>query len=579
MTQYGKRLSTSSAETAFKTMDKVDTSTASEFSPTNTMYSDSAASNHSEVMQTMLKYKYAILEAHPVPKNIGGFAPIEMMDKTICAEKIGYREKKIPFRMRDDGDISRDLSMRSCISRDASARSMHSCLPAEMSLRGETSLRVLPREMSRRQRMQERQEQRASRRSLRSCGGEGRVTSPRNLDDWRLDFQDLKIDVPQSSPIKLGAMSVQVTRRATIVESDVPPLEQIQSWRQGNDESSGRGRSENRKTPTRGRDERSASRMSTNRSGAFSSRKERADFFIGLKKEKSGNRSPSPWQDRSVSPEPWGSKSPVSHRSNTSKQSSYSHFGKSGGWELDRQPEEKKPEPKKNPVFTKSETTDSLLGEAPAPFPGASRSFRKQDSLLGQAPPQRDRSLEPMAKLVDMSKVDVERFSREPSLEPTFRRYNSNLVSSRDCSLEPGSRNFRMAPMVYSREGSLEPSMTRFSRESSMEPQRLPRMHHSRSESLEPHRLPSGPPAGRKPRLNMKKKSDKKVDTDLALASQKLREMSSSSSSGFRPSTSRSVSPEPDRGRLLAAGPSGHGVGFFRPRSPARSCDDGWTRV
>merc|ERR1719316_451740 len=298
-------------------------------------------------MQTMLKYKFAILEAHPQPKNIGGFAPIELMDKQLCAEKIGYREKKIPFRMRNDGDISRDVSMRSCISRDFSARSMQTCIPNEVSVRGEPSLRVLPREMSRRQRMQERQEQRASRRSLRSCGG-GRVTSPRNLDDWRLDFADLKLDLPEvpkeksvepTTPLldpSAGAMSVQITRRATIV--DVPPLEEIHSWR--GEESSSRGRSECRKQ-SRGRDERSASRMSqhTGRSGAFSSRKERADFFIGLKKEKSNNRSPSPWGDRSPSPEPWSSsKSPVSHRSNkstSSKKSSYSHFGKSGGWEVE----------------------------------------------------------------------------------------------------------------------------------------------------------------------------------------------------------------------------------------------------
>jgi hypothetical protein len=179
-------------------------STASEFSDNHSNHSNSSparsfvsesntntssiGSSQAEVFQILLLHKQVALEAN-LKMEVEGFPDITLLPKEICAEKIGYKEKKIPFRMRGElsPSVHKDVSMRSCISRDAgSARSMYSCLPVE----GEKSLRVLPREMSRRARMEERRN--TSKRSNRSMNEE---KSPCNLKlEGEMNEIDLKFN-------------------------------------------------------------------------------------------------------------------------------------------------------------------------------------------------------------------------------------------------------------------------------------------------------------------------------------------------------------------------------------------------
>jgi len=599
-------------------------STASEFSDNNSNHSNSNSSparsfvsesntnnssigsSQAEVFQMLLLHKKVALENN-LKMKVEGFPDITLLPKEVCAEKIGYKEKKIPFRMRGElsPSVHKDVSMRSCISRDnGSARSMYSCLPVE----GEKSLRVLPREMSRRARMEERRNN--SKRSNRSMNDD---KSPCNLklkeddDIDLLKFDNSEIIVNSESNEALldnsgNTVGIQVTRRATVV--DIPPFTEIENQTKT---SQTRGRS----TGRRGENNRDRS------VSQFSSRKERAAFFINLKNEKHEQRSVSPYgHSLHSSPEPTSSRSV---RSTSSKKSSYSHFGQGNGDKLTfgmsagksdedffaarmgegvvkkdevkpvkseesfssrksqsrdtsieskndektrrtsieslkeqkqilKEIIEKKSKKSNKTVFTKSDTQMSILGEA-EPF---QRGFAGQKTMQSSETrsQSRGRSMsnsierqvtadgQTMANMVDFSKVDTKRFSREPSLEPIFGGKTNSLV--RCGSVEP-VKGFKATPFAGS---------------SSV-----------RGTSLPP-----------KPSVNLKG-----TLIDISLVNEKLENMAIddevkkgekkgeflSTTPNFPRSRSRSQSPEPDaRSRqLLAAGPSG-GIGFRRSRSP-----------
>jgi len=634
--QEQKNKSVSKSPRKYQKQTNETNSTASEFSDNNSNSNSSPArsfvsesntnnlsigsSSQAEVFQMLLLHKKVALEAN-LRMEVEGFPDITLLSKEICAEKIGYKEKKIPFRMRGElsPSVHKDVSMRSCISRDAgSARSMYSCLPLE----GEKSLRVLPREMSRRARMEERRN--ISKRSNRSMNGD---KSPCNLkledDNYiELKFDNSEIIVNSESNEALldnsgNTVGIQVTRRATVV--DIPPFSEIENHTKT---SQNRGRSTGRRGGENTRD-RSVSQ--------FSSRKERAAFFINLKNEKSEQRSVSPFGHYDTlnytSPEPTSSRSV---RSTSSKKSSYSHFGQGGGDKLTfgmsagksdqdffaarmgegvvKKDEVKSSKPVKSSessssskspqsrdvsieskteqkmtrrnsiesikeqkqilkeiienkkkqsktVFSKSDTQMSILGEA-EPF---QRGFAGQKTMKSSEnrSQSRGRSLslslerqvtadgQTMATIVDFSKVDTKRFSREPSLEPIFMAKSNSLL--RSGSVEPLRNTIQNSNMGF--------KATPFAGSSSV-----------RGTSLPP-----------KPGLNFKG-----TLIDISLVNAKLESMAIgdevnkgvkgeflSTTPNFPRSRSRSQSPEPDARscQLLAAGPTG-GIGFRRSRSP-----------
>jgi hypothetical protein len=181
-----RRQSDSSAN-GVKSRMRQDGSTASEFSPSpsrSLAFSQSSEiSSHSDVMQTLLLHKEYVMKVHPNPPTLEGFPPIKMLDADACQKAIGYREKRIPYAMRQEGELTRDLSMRSCISRDGRSKrnvskdtSKSGLVPRDNSTRllpngdlpNDGSFRQLPREMSRRARMEQRVAERDSRRSVRN---------------------------------------------------------------------------------------------------------------------------------------------------------------------------------------------------------------------------------------------------------------------------------------------------------------------------------------------------------------------------------------------------------------------------
>lgn len=333
--------------------------------------SPTSGSDNSYAANILLAHKAHVLKKFPNPPVLEGFPPVIMMEADKVQKQIGYKQKRVPYRMRngngteEDGLLSRDPSVRSEIGRD------------------NMSTRSIPREMSRRKKMEERFAFRreGSARSFRrqtSLEPEDQAKLPPRGDSIRRKSID-DLDAFDILPVKTGSLknmsrsNLMVPRGASdrripqfpksmsgrtlqpkqkeqvetlheSTEEDVSPLissvpgisvtkkiteEAIEATtdvgtdinkndndrhsstsreRRGrSDVQGGRGRSESRG--------RSASRSSNASGKAFTSRKERAAFFIGLRSG-SQSRSPSPWGRRDGSESRGNSVEPNSDNQN-----------------------------------------------------------------------------------------------------------------------------------------------------------------------------------------------------------------------------------------------------------------------
>lgn len=371
----------------------------------------SDSSHHVEVMQMLLAHKQVVLEANPEPTKIDGFAPITLLDKKSCAKRIGYKEKRIPYHMREGSDISRDPSARSFVSGGASCRSTLSA-----------DDRKVPREMSRRHQQNEKKNKNKKEKSKSSFLSPRSPADQASLGmnaDWRSTSNSSSQS--ESSPVEASPrllnetatpIGIRVGRRATVVD-ELPGVHahvHLQT----------RGRSNTRRG-TIDREEVSKS-PSSQKSGAFSSRKERAEYFKSLKQEQEASgRAASPWGDDKSGSSGDRSSGRKKKKSKTQKKKEKAEFGAAlrnrNAFCL-------------TPRLSQASSTVSLTKietEEPAP----QRKFATQLSHSS--------SHSSLAPLVDMNKVDVKRFSRENSMEPSTTRSMAPtvIVSSRETSVEP----------------------------------------------------------------------------------------------------------------------------------------------
>jgi len=301
-----------------------------EQSPGSCDMSGSTTTSHLEQVHILLAHKQEALRKFPNPPEVNGFPPVKLMHTDDVQKAIGYKEKRVPMHMRNKTDKDFDPSKLGSISRNPSNRSFREGISRD------ASSRSIPREMSRRKKMEDRFLKREDSRSKGFDGGSppllarcvsakemeemsrsqsARFIVPSNLlyssDHNESDFdRDLagrldRLHVPGSQE-EQGSYSIQLSRRASTQSSEprVPEMLYLQGTRsvQGD----GRGRSAS--PCARGGDAhtRSFSAQSngskvSNGSGVsnvsqkpFANRKERAAFFIGLKNG-SRSRSPSPW--------------------------------------------------------------------------------------------------------------------------------------------------------------------------------------------------------------------------------------------------------------------------------------------
>merc|ERR1712070_974349 len=69
-------------------------------SPLNSEANSEVSTRHSEMMQVMLAHKKHVLKNQPEAKEINGFPPVKLMECEQVQKITGYKEKRIPYRMR-----------------------------------------------------------------------------------------------------------------------------------------------------------------------------------------------------------------------------------------------------------------------------------------------------------------------------------------------------------------------------------------------------------------------------------------------------------------------------------------------